>query len=194
MLNCMKQLLQIHILQVMMRWHSLFYYNESKGYRKRFLNDRLLDKAYFRGLLMTLYINWNKKQKNTRVQGKEVIIPQATKDKALIHLIKYRSHLQNNGKTLERSQHLAYQYLTDFNDKDNQLKERLKKNNYYGMGIIVSEEKQKVISNSHNEILENHYHTKSGKKDIILYQKANIKSPIIMKLANNTDVIKLHTK
>lgn len=128
MLNCMKQLLQIHILQVMMRWHSLFYNNESKDYRKRFLNDRLLDKAYFRGLLMTLYINWNNKQKNTRVQGKEVIIPQATKDKALIHLIKYRSHLQNNGETLERSQHLAYQYLTDFNDKDNQLKERLKKN------------------------------------------------------------------
>ncbi|WP_141674311.1 hypothetical protein [Gilliamella sp. wkB108] len=173
-------------------WHFLFYNNESKGYRKRFLNDMLLDKAYFRGLLMTLYINWNKKQKNTRVQGKEVIISQATKDKALIHLIKYRSYLQNNGETLERSQHLAYQYLTDFSDKDNQLKERLKKNNYYGMGIIVSEEKQKVISNSHNEILENHYHTKSGKKDINLHQKANIKSPIIMKLANHTDVIKLY--
>jgi hypothetical protein len=176
------------------KWHFLFYNNELKGYRKRFLNDMLLDKAYFRGLLISLFVNWNVEHKDIGIQGKKVRIPQSTKDKVLIHLIKYRSQLQSNGETLERSQHLAYQYLTDFFNKDNQLKERLEKNEYYNMGITVLEDKKKVISYSHDELLENHYYTKSSEKVVNLLNKPDIKSSIIMTLPNKTDVIKLYSK
>ncbi|OCG26144.1 hypothetical protein A9G45_01555 [Gilliamella sp. HK2] len=178
-------------------WHFIFYNNSQKGYRKRLLNDLYIQSGehVISILLKDLSDNWYIYPTGIPIsENKKITITSASQDKALLHLIKLQSQHQSEEASLTDSQRKAYQYLINFYEIDNKLESRLKENNFYNMGLKVSAEEQKVISESKNTLIENHYITKSNDNYINFRSQPNSKAPIINKLLNDIDLIKINVQ
>ena len=175
----------------------LLYNNKQRGYKKKLLNDLYLMKgvdAIERALVSTNNNWWKLKgldyDLNYQIGAKRPI-DQSLLDKALIHLLKLRSHHQSDGTSLIESERSAYNYIIQFFDKDKDPEERLKLNNYYDMGLEVRPEEKRVVSITHNDLLVNHYVTQSADGYVNLRKAPGTQAEVISKLPNKTNLIKM---
>jgi hypothetical protein len=175
--------------------YVLFYNNYHKGYRARLLNDLYVYQGIsaIKEILTLLDDNWHKMDSGINLLQTKVIIPQALRDNALLHLLKLVSQHHDQQTTQQHSRSLAYQYLQQFISKDPQLALRLQKNNYYQMGLTLQSEQKQLLSTDNNDLLNNIFITQSSDNYINLRQSPTTKSPVIRQLANQYKVIKLHT-
>jgi hypothetical protein len=176
--------------------YILFYNNYHKGYKVRLLNDLYAYQgiAAIKHLLTLLNDNWNEMNSGSYLLEKKVLVPQDVRDKALLHLLKIVSQHNDQQRSREESQLLAYHYLRQFMDKDPQLATRLQENNYYDMGLALQPEQKQLLSISNNQLLTNVFITQSADNYVNIRQAATTKASVIQQLPNKYKVTKLHTE